>query len=147
MTPRGLVSISMAERPAASPLAGRSAALPDAREDFAAILGIEERAPGRAKSAEQTARATAEAFVAKVFIEPVLAEARAANTQPPPFGPGQGEKQFAGLMDAQRAIDMVRGTRWPIVDRLTDDLLRRSGGGEGLAATDRTPRGEIGTHA
>lgn len=99
------------------------------RADFAAILGIADRvAAGPAPTGAESARAAAEEFVARVFIEPVLAEVRNSNTLPPPFGPGPGEKQFAGLIDAKRAMDMVRSADWPIVERLTRDLTRGAGG-------------------
>jgi hypothetical protein len=93
--------------------------------DFASILGVAERTLGSAgESPETQARRAAEEFVARVFIEPVLQEARESNTQPPPFGPGPGEKTFASLMDSKRAMDLVRSADWPIVDRLTRDLTR-----------------------
>lgn len=99
------------------------------RADFASILGIADRvADGPAPTGAESARAVAEEFVARVFIEPVLAEVRNSNTLPPPFGPGPGEKQFAGLIDAKRAMDMVRSVDWPIVDRLTRDLTRGADG-------------------
>jgi hypothetical protein len=95
------------------------------QSDFASVLGIQNRvAHADAGTPEQQAKRIAEEFVAKVFIEPVLKEVREGNDTPPPFGPGQGEKQFAGLMDAQRSIEMVRSASWPIVDRLAADMTR-----------------------
>lgn len=96
--------------------------------DFASIMGVADRGV-RAKADGQSAatneaRQAAEAFVAKVFIEPLLKQARESNKEAPPFGPGQGEKQFASLIDAQRSLDLVRSASWPIVDRLTADLSR-----------------------
>lgn len=94
--------------------------------DFAGILGIANRVTpddeGPTHAAQ--ARQTAEEFVSKVFIEPMLAQVRESNQSPPPFGPGDGEKQFAGLIDAQRALELVRSASWPIVDRLTSDMLK-----------------------
>tara|TARA_Y100001933_G_scaffold172594_1_gene170860 strand:+ start:52 stop:516 length:465 start_codon:yes stop_codon:yes gene_type:complete len=93
--------------------------------DFASVLGIENRLARRADLTQaDEARGVAEGFVAKVFIEPLLKMVREANTQPPPFGPGPGEKEFGSLIDAQRAMDLVRSAEWPIVDRLASDLTR-----------------------
>jgi hypothetical protein len=104
--------------PPAGPNASRQA-------DFASVLGIENRLTPRAGGTpEDEARAVAEGFVAKVFIEPMLALARESNDQPPPFGPGPGEKQFGSLIDAQRSLEMVRSARWGIVERLAGDLTR-----------------------
>ena len=97
------------------------------QSDFASVLGIQNRvAHADAGTPEEQARRVAEEFVAKVFIEPVLKEVREGNDTPPPFGPGPGEKQFAGLMDAQRSIEMVRSASWPIVDRLAADMTRNA---------------------
>ncbi len=74
-------------------LASRPRGRPAAQSDFARILGIDNRlAPVTAESEAGEARAVAEQFVAKVFIEPMLALVRESNTQPPPLGPGPGEK-------------------------------------------------------
>lgn len=107
--------------------------------DFASIMGIANRttaAAGKGESGLQSeARDAAEAFVAKVFIEPILKQARESNKEPPPFGPGQGEKQFASLIDAQRSLDLVRSASWPIVDRLAADLTRNAESRSGIART------------
>lgn len=93
------------------------------RTDFADLLGIADRTLAGAGPADQ-ARDAAERFVAKVLVEPLLGLARASNNSPPPLGPAPGEQQFGSLLDAQRAMDLVRSTRWPIVDRLARDLER-----------------------
>jgi hypothetical protein len=99
------------------------------REDFASVLGIADRLIRDGEQAvEDRARETAETFVAKALVEPILTQVRESNTQPPPFGPGRGEKQFAALIDAKRAMDLVRSTEWPIVERLTSDLARAARG-------------------
>ncbi len=125
-TPTGLMSGS-----------GLDARRHDPREDFASILGIGERGVPRASGGDET-REAAEQFVAKAFIEPALAIARESNHLPPPLGPGSAEKQFASLIDAQRAMDLVRSTRWPIVDRLVSDL-RREPTTDGARASDARP--------
>ena len=121
----GTLSIANADRPIRLGPARPYAPGSERQADFASILGIENRLASRADATpEQEARSIAENFVAKVFIEPMLALVRESNDQPPPFGPGPGEKQFASLMDAQRSIDLVRAAEWPIVERLTNDLTR-----------------------
>lgn len=119
------------------PTASAGARRHDARADFASILGISDRVVARPEGEEAT-REAAEQFVAKAFIEPALAVARESNKLPPPLGPSNGEKQFASLIDAQRAMDLVRSTRWPIVDRLVHDLSR------GTEKKDTTPPADPG---
>lgn len=95
------------------------------QRDFAEILGIANRMSQPTETDPQTrARQAAEQFVAQVLVQPMLAEVRNASTQPPPFGPGNAEKQFGSIIDAQRAMDMVRGSGWSIVDRVAADLER-----------------------
>ena len=126
-----------ASRP--TPLAGPAAPSGRAHADFAAVLGIAQRGVATGPSdAAGRARDAAERLVAKVLVEPVLASERASNAQPPPFGPGPGEKQFSGLIDAQRALDLVRSGNWAIVDRLAGDLARASARAAGEPAPDQS---------
>lgn len=105
--------------PAPPPSAAR------AQADFASILGIADRGVrGGADDSAAQSREAAEQFVAKVFIEPALAISRESSDLPPPFGASSGEKQFSSLMDAQRAMELVRSSDWPIVDRLVADMTR-----------------------
>jgi hypothetical protein len=101
--------------PAMNPASARS------RTDFASILGVADRGGLRV---DDSPRSVAESFVAAVLVEPVLASAREANTQPAPFGPAPGENAFGALLDSQRALELVRKSRWPIVERLASDLER-----------------------
>lgn len=105
------------------------------RSDFASIMGIANRGIGadgdEPLDAADKAKKVAEEFVAKVFIEPMLKQARESNKEAPPFGPGQGEKQFSSLIDAQRSLDLVRSASWPIVDRLASDMTRAALAREG----------------
>ena len=98
------------------------------QSDFASLMGVANRGIGSGSAdpedAAGKAKKVAEEFVAKVFIEPMLKQARESNKSAPPFGPGQGEKQFSSLIDAQRSLDLVRSASWPIVDRLAGDLTR-----------------------
>lgn len=108
----------------------------EAQQSFRDVLGIargrtpparaearpQERAAIQAARAEETRR-TAEQFVAKAFVEPVLASLREHSQAAPPFAPTQAEKQFRALADARLAQDVVRHARLPIVERLARDLL------------------------
>lgn len=104
------------------------------QRSFARVLGIENRGPLAAAdgprggvSTEAEARGVAEQLVATAFLQPMLKEIRAASDAAPPFQQTSGEKQFGALMDAQVALDVVRASRLPIVERLAQDLLGRSG--------------------
>ncbi|MBL4697994.1 MAG: rod-binding protein, partial [Phycisphaerales bacterium] len=58
------------------------------------------------------------------FIEPILKQMRESNNTPPPFGPGKAEKQFATLLDTQLADKIVHAANFPLVQRITNDILR-----------------------
>lgn len=77
-----------------------------------------------ATDAPQRAREAAQDFVAIAFVAPVLKQLRDSNNAAPPFAPGAAEKQFGALMDQQVARQVVRATRFPLVDRVAGDLLR-----------------------
>jgi Rod binding domain-containing protein len=91
--------------------------------DFASVMS--RRAEASVKGDPGAAREAAADFVSAAFIEPLLKEARAANRAAPPFAPGPAEKQFQGLMDAQLARRIARSGNFPLVDRLTSDLMRK----------------------
>jgi Rod binding domain-containing protein len=91
--------------------------------DFSAMLGrasaqTEEIAP------EERARKSAEQFVALTFVQPLLKQLRESNAAAAPFAPTQGEKQFQGLIDADIAQKLVSKSNFPLVERLTSDLLK-----------------------
>jgi len=102
--------------------------LGERQTDFAELLNRElTRADAGSGSAEQRARSAAEDFVATALVEPLLKEVRAANDAPAPWGPSDVEKQFGGLIDADRARRLVRSGSFGIVDRLARDLLHAHG--------------------
>ena len=103
----------------------------DRQRDFAAMLGREmSRADAGQETPEQRARTAAEGFVSTALVEPLLKAVREANEAPAPWGPSDVEKRFGGLIDAERATQIVRSSSFPIVDRLARDLLQRSAGQE-----------------
>lgn len=99
-----------------------------AQADFARTLG---RSIVDAKtSPKEQARDAAEQFVASVFVQPVLQQLRESSEAAPPFEPSQGERMFQSMLDQTIARNIVRSTNWPLVERITSDLLARSVGQE-----------------
>ena len=98
--------------------------LTDNQRSFAAALG---RADTRQQSAPDRARDTAEQFVTQTLILPLLKQLRANNQAAPPFAPTQAERQFGALQDAETAQRIAHASRFPLVDRLAQDLLRKAG--------------------
>ena len=82
------------------------------------------RAPDQPETSAQKARKAAEGLVSTTFIEPILKQMRESNNTPPPFGPGKAEKQFATLLDTQLADKIVHAANFPLVERITNDILR-----------------------
>ena len=109
------------------------APVPRTREDLLAAQAGFAWALGRASAAgprsrEEQARDAAEQFVSQTFVQPLLKQFRESDRTPAPFGPSQGEKQFRALLDAELAHRITKAQRFPLVDRLARDLLRRSDG-------------------
>jgi Rod binding domain-containing protein len=72
------------------------------------------------------ARDAAEQFVAIALVQPLFKQLRASQNSTPPFGASNGEKQFRALWDAEIAQRMVHRSRWPLVDRVAQGLLKQS---------------------
>lgn len=70
------------------------------------------------------ARTAAEGLVSTTFIEPILKQMRESNNTPPPFGPSNAEKQFASLLDTKLADEIVHAANFPLVERITAQLLK-----------------------
>jgi Rod binding domain-containing protein len=83
--------------------------------------------PDAAQTPEQRAREAAEQLVTQSFILPLLKQMRETDHTAPPFAPSQAEKQFRALGDAGLAQQIVHAARFPLVDRLARDLLKRGG--------------------
>ncbi len=98
------------------------------QQTFTDALGKKLSSPGEAPGPEARARATAEDFVAVALVQPILKQLRESNQAAAPFAPGEVEKQFRGLADAQVARQVVKASSFPLVDRLAGDLLRRPAG-------------------
>lgn len=104
------------------------AALSERQGDFAAIIS---RAQGRAGNGPEAAREAAQQFVAVALVQPLLAQLRATNQAAAPFAPSNAEKQFRGMMDAQRSQEMVRAANFPVVDAVARSLMRAASGRKG----------------
>lgn len=78
------------------------------------------------KNPAQQARASAEELVAITLIEPTLKLLRETNGAAAPFAPGDAEKAFGPLLDAEIARRIVRAKGFSLVDRVASDLLKRS---------------------
>ena len=97
---------------------------PGARgESFASILsrardGLDQMTP------EEKARASAEEFVAQALVLPVLKQMRETNDAWGPFAPGRHEKRFGSMLDGEIASRLVRAQRFPLVERLAQDMLK-----------------------
>jgi len=114
--------------------------LKDSQASFAAVLG-RAQGPGRATplSDADRARDAAEQLVTQTFLAPMLKLLRESNQAAAPFAPTQAEKQFRALADAELAHRIVHAARFPLVDRLARDLLKKAGRvPDGPAAADET---------
>ncbi len=96
------------------------------QSQFSRLLAGERARPVGEDEALQIARD----LVAVSLVQPLLKEWRDSEQSPPPFGPGQAEKQFRALQDANLAQELTRASHFPLVDRLARDL-RRGGAAEG----------------
>jgi Rod binding domain-containing protein len=77
-----------------------------------------------ASGASDEARAAAQELVASTLVQPILAQLRETNNAEAPFGPGQWEKTFGPMMDAEIATRIVRASNWGLIDRMTEGFTR-----------------------
>jgi Rod binding domain-containing protein len=117
---------NLSQRPPADPLGQAPTSSGDimaSQSAFARMLGAHTKAS--LTPAERT-REAAEQFVAQVFVQPILKQFRDSDRTPAPFGPSSAEKQFRALMDADLAQRITKAQHFPLVERLAQDLLKRS---------------------
>lgn len=98
--------------------------LTERQRSFAGVLS--RAGAGKPETPESKAREGAEQFVAISFLQPLLKQLRETNRAAAPFAPSSGEKQMQGLMDAELASRLAKAQRWPLVDRIAQDLLKKS---------------------
>jgi Rod binding domain-containing protein len=106
-------------------LGGVSTGLLSNQSDFAQTLSRAASGPAAAKDPIE-ARKAAEDFVAIALVQPILKQLREGDRTPPPYGPGPGEKQFRQLADAQVARQVVRSSKWPLVDSMVKVMNART---------------------
>jgi Rod binding domain-containing protein len=93
-----------------------------APDSFASVLQVQrgDRSP------EQAARDAAEQFVAQSLVQPVFAQLRGSSHAAPPFAPGEAEKTFRPLLDAELARRIVSARQFPLVDAVARNLLKHT---------------------
>lgn len=122
---------------------------PDPREretsvSFALALGAGAGGATRRLSPEQQARHAAEDFVSLALIQPILQELRSQNDAAPPFAPGDAERTFGAMFDAEIARRIVKRADYALVNEVARTLLR----GQQTGANAPPPRaGSIDHHA
>lgn len=116
---------------------GMTASVPGLRGKGLSALDIK---PGD-KISPQQARKAAEEFVSLSLVQPVLAQLRKTNHAFGVFAPGEHEKQFGPLMDAEIALRVTKAQNFPLVDAVARNLLEFSQRRE--AAVAPTPKPEI----
>ena len=82
------------------------------------------RALGGDQKTRQSPREAAEEFIAMALVQPILAQLRETNQAAGPFAPGDVEKRFGPMLDAEIAHRMVKSSRWGLVDAVTARLDR-----------------------
>ncbi|MEM9066753.1 MAG: rod-binding protein [Planctomycetota bacterium] len=98
-------------------LSGRSTTLAGTANAARSEMGTE----------EEQARQAAEQMVALTFVQPILAQMRESSDPAGPFKPSAAEKQFRSMHDRLIAGDLVKAANFPIVEQLTQDLMKTGG--------------------
>lgn len=83
---------------------------------------------GEKSDPKKAARSAAEEFVAVTFVQPLFKQLRSTNHASAPFAPGNAEKQFQAMADAEIAKRMVKSANWPLVDMIASGLEKRAKG-------------------
>jgi Rod binding domain-containing protein len=103
------------------------ASLDAGQADFAGVLGrAQTRADAGGITKGESARSAAQELVAIAFVQPVLKQAREARAGEGPFGVTQAERQFGDMLDSMTAANIVKSSNWGLVDRLAQDMLKRT---------------------
>ena len=94
------------------------------QDSYNRVMGQSKELNGLATSRER-AREAAEQLVAITFVLPILEEMRKSNHAAAPFAPSSGEKQFRSFLDAKLADEITKSAQFPLVDRITNDMMNR----------------------
>ncbi len=87
---------------------------------------------GKASLDRARARGAAAEFVAATLVQPILASLRDTNESAAPFAPGEAERAFGPMLDAEIAERIVKSARFSIVDVIAKQLV---GEGKGVSGT------------
>ncbi|MEC9373764.1 MAG: hypothetical protein VYC34_07970 [Planctomycetota bacterium] len=122
-----IISVDRSGAEAAAMYASQSTAARRSEEGagFGAVLGRYERRPEA--TPQEAAREAAEEFVAVSLVQPILASLREQNNAAEPFAPGDAERRFAPLWDAEIARRISKAEQFDIVDVVARQLLRSAG--------------------
>lgn len=101
------------------------------REEAVGFAQVLSRAEGVAERTPEAAREAAEQLVSVALVQPIFERLRASNQAAPPFGPGPGEKTFAGLLDAEFSRRLTTSAQWPLVDSIAARLSAKMTRDEG----------------
>jgi Rod binding domain-containing protein len=82
---------------------------------------------GEDRTSGKDPREAAEELVAMTLVQPILAQLRDSSMAAEPFAPTEGEKRFGAMYDAQVARQIVRGSRFPLVEELARQMRERLG--------------------
>lgn len=80
------------------------------------------RALGGDQQTKQTPRQAAEEFISMALVQPILEQLRETNQSAGPFAPGDAEKRFGPMLDAEIAHRMVKSAGWGLVDAVASRL-------------------------
>lgn len=102
----------------------RPAAPADSR--FEAVLGGQLREAAEDKGSDGQAREAAQKLVASAFVLPLLSEMRESPLDAKLFHGGFAEDAFRQRLDTIFADNIVKSARFPLVDRIQADVMRRT---------------------
>ena len=103
----------------------------DAGRSFQSMLARPENAP---KATEETAREAAQQLVSVALVQPIFERLRSSSQASAPFGPGQAEKSFGPLLDAELSRRLTTRSNWPLVNEITKRLVAKLNQGEEVTA-------------
>lgn len=75
------------------------------------------------KTREERATEAAQELVAVALVQPTLKALREANRAAPPFAPGDAERRFGSLLDAEQSKRISGSSNFPLVDAVRDRML------------------------
>ncbi|TVQ31738.1 MAG: hypothetical protein EA376_08745 [Phycisphaeraceae bacterium] len=77
---------------------------------------------------EEAARRAAEEFVSISMVQPILSSLRETEDAAAPFAPGDAERRFRPMLDAEIARRIVQREDYALVNEVARRMLERMGG-------------------